>query len=49
MDEAAAIFESLNPYRVRTAEEIEADNNDLDVEIANVERDLMFKERHLCM
>ena len=46
MDEAAAIFESLNPYRIRTDEEIEADNNDLDVEIANVERDLLFKERY---
>lgn len=46
MDEAAAIFESLNPYRIRTAEEIEADNNDLDVEIANVERDLLFRERY---
>ena len=46
MDEAAAIFEPLNPYRIRTAEEVEADNNDLDVEIANVERDLLFRERY---
>lgn len=45
MAQAEAIFAPLNPYRVRTAEELAADADETGAELANLMRDREWAER----